>query len=408
MNAPRGDRSKQWLAVALVLAGAVVGLRLMFSGPGDAVGLLLMVPVALAAVEFGWWGGLGAGVLGAALNVWTVLLVGAPLSAVGVVNRTVAFVVVGGVIGRVVAMRSGAERESSHWLEMSHDMLGIASLDGYFTNVNPSWERCLGYSAAELKERPYLELIHPDDLAATTAAAGSLADGATELVDFENRYRSKDGGWRWILWSASSDGKQIYVVGKDITDRKLAERQRAQLLSEEQILARTDRVTGLPNRLAWDEQLEIHMARAGGGPYALGILLLDLDDFKRWNDLHGHQAGDDQLNRAGSNWRKAIRDRDFLARIGGDEFAVLIPNVSPEQAGQLMDRLVAATPQGQGCSIGLAYWDGDETSSELIARADRALYANKSRPPHVPRDGGITEVTGAGRATRWQRLRHDS
>ncbi|MDX6674551.1 MAG: hypothetical protein QOH11_1969, partial [Solirubrobacteraceae bacterium] len=350
------------LALALVLVAAVLALRYVLRGAGDAVGLLLLIPVVLVAVEFGWWGALAAGFAGAALNVASVLMVGAPISVVGYINRAIAFVVVGAVVGHVVARRTRVEKESARWLEMSHDLLGTASLDGYFTRLNPAWERCLGYSARELMEHPYVEFIHPDDIASTIAAAGSLADGPSEVVEFENRYRTKDGGWRWLSWSCRSDGEQIYAVARDVTDRKQDEQQRAQLLSQEQILARTDRGTGLPNRRAWDEQLKDQLARAGTNPHALCVLLLDLDDFKRFNDRNGHQAGDALLEQAGANWRDAIRDSDYLARIGGDEFALLLPNCPPERGAQVIDRLQAATPQGQGCSSGAAYWDGHETA----------------------------------------------
>jgi diguanylate cyclase (GGDEF)-like protein len=230
-------------------------------------------------------------------------------------------------------------------------------------------------------------VVHPDDLAATVAAAGSLAGSPSEIVDFENRYRHKDGGYRWLLWSACSDRDQIYVAGKDITDRKRDERRREQLLSEQKILARTDRVTGLPNRRAWDEQLQSHLDDAGAGPHTLGVLLLDLDGFKLFNDTYGHQAGDAQLKQAGANWRETTRANDYLARIGGDEFGFLLTDRTPEQSALLMERLQAATPHSQGCSMGLAFWDGQELASDLIARADRALYADKRAAypadPHV-------------------------
>lgn len=374
------------VALALALCGVVLAVRYVLSGPGDSVGLLLLIPVALIAVEFGWWGGLLAGTAGAALNVVSVLMVDAPISAVGYLTRTIAFVVVGGVLGYVVAQRTRLQaqtervsQESARWLDMSNDMIATASLEGYFTRVNPAWERCLGYSAAELMDRPYVEFIHPEDLDSTIAVASSLANGPSEIVGFENRYATKDGRWRWLLWSACSDGEQVYAVAKDITDRKHDERQREQLLSQEQILARTDRVTGVPNRLAWEEQLENHVAQAGSHPHTLCVLLLDLDDFKRYNDQHGHQAGDALLKDACTNWRDAVRESDYLARIGGDEFALLLPNCPPARGAQVMERLQAATPRGQGCSVGIAYWDGNEAADELIARADRALYADKRR-----------------------------
>jgi len=377
MNVSARHGTKRVLALALLLAGAILALRLALPGAADSVGLLFMIPVALVAIEFGFWGGLVAGAMGATLSVAALMMVGLPTSAAGDLNRLIAFTLVGGLLGRQAAGRTRVENESVRWLEMSHDLIGTAGLDGYFTRVNPAWERCLGYSAQEITEQPYVELVHPDDLASTIAAAGSLAEGPSEIVDFENRYRHKNGGWRWILWSACSDGEQIYVAGKDITDRKSDDQRRAQLLSEEQVLARTDRVTRLPNRLAWEEQLQLQVARAASGPHALAVLMIDLDRFKEFNDTNGHQAGDAHLKAAGAGWLAATRETDYLARIGGDEFALLLPNCPPEQAAQLVGRLEAATPSGQGCSTGLAYWDGHESAHDLSGRADRALYVDK-------------------------------
>lgn len=365
------------VALALILVGVILALRFAIRGPDSAIGLLLVIPVALVAAELGWWGGLGAGVVGGALNLLSLLMVGLPVTVVGLIDRMTAFIVVGGAVGHVVAQRAQLEEESRRWLSMSHDLLGTASLDGYFTRVNPAWERCLGYTPAEIMGRPYVELIHPDDLASTVRAAGALAEGPSEILDFENRYRTKDGGWRWILWSASSDGEQVFVVGKDITERKRDDQQREHLLTKEQILARTDRVTGLPNRRAWDEQLERRLSLAAAQSQSLGVLLLDLDDFKQFNDEHGHQEGDALLSAAGASWRAVTRDGDYLARLGGDEFAMLLANYRPADSARLMVRLERVTPRGQECSMGLAYWDGSESAADLTGRADRALYADK-------------------------------
>jgi len=115
-----------------------------------------------------------------------------------------------------------AHRDAQRLFEMSPDMLATASLDGQLTWVNPSWERCLGYSPEELMSRPYIELIHPEDVESTLAAAGRLAEGPATVVDFENRYRAKNGEWRWLRWTSRSDGTQIYAAAKDVTDRRQA------------------------------------------------------------------------------------------------------------------------------------------------------------------------------------------
>jgi PAS domain S-box-containing protein len=120
--------------------------------------------------------------------------------------------------------RSAAERDRDRFFALSLDLLIVANFDGYFVRVNPACEKILGFTGAEITAQPFLDFVHPDDLAATAAVAESLSKG-NELHDFENRYRCKDGSYRWILWSAISDAENnlIYATGHDITDRKITE-----------------------------------------------------------------------------------------------------------------------------------------------------------------------------------------
>jgi diguanylate cyclase len=153
-------------------------------------------------------------------------------------------------------------------------------------------------------------------------------------------------------------------------------------------LSRTDELTGLPNRRAWNAELPraIERARRDGTP--LAVAMLDLDFFKRFNDAYGHPAGDQLLKSAAASWREQIRSVDHLGRYGGEEFIVLLPAADAELAFGVVERLRQATPLGQTVSCGLASWDGVETSDELVARADAALYAAKQ--------GGRDRVAVAG------------
>jgi diguanylate cyclase (GGDEF)-like protein len=142
-------------------------------------------------------------------------------------------------------------------------------------------------------------------------------------------------------------------------------------------LARTDGLTGVANRRAWDEELPRELARSARSRQPVCVALLDLDHFKAYNDEHGHQAGDRLLKTAAAAWEGRLRKTDLLARYGGEEFAVLLPDCALGNAMEIAERLRTAQPEVT-CSIGVADWDGREDSGRLVARADRALYAAKA------------------------------
>ena len=107
------------------------------------------------------------------------------------------------------------------FFELSLNLWCIAGTDGYFKHLNPAWETTLGYSREELLSRPYSEFVHPDDREATIAEAAHVALGRSTL-SFENRYRCKDGSYKWLLWSAivKPERELIYAVAANVTERK--------------------------------------------------------------------------------------------------------------------------------------------------------------------------------------------
>jgi diguanylate cyclase (GGDEF)-like protein len=159
-----------------------------------------------------------------------------------------------------------------------------------------------------------------------------------------------------------------------------SERRRVALRESEQQAkraSRVDQLTQVGNRRAWDEELPraIAVARRNRSPVVIGIL--DLDSLKEYNDDWGHAMGDRLLQAFTSSWRGALREVDFIARYGGDEFAVILPGSDLDSGRQVLDRLRSATSERQTVSVGLAQWDGTETPEELVARADAALYETK-------------------------------
>ncbi len=154
--------------------------------------------------------------------------------------------------------------------------------------------------------------------------------------------------------------------------------ERSELIAKLERLALTDELTDLPNRRAWQQSLERELALARRHGQPLCIAMLDLDHFKRYNDANGHQAGDGLLREVAQTWRAQLRSSDILARYGGEEFSLLLSSWPIEMAETALERVRAATPQGQTCSAGLAAFDGSESGEELFARADAAMYEAKT------------------------------
>jgi diguanylate cyclase (GGDEF)-like protein len=143
-------------------------------------------------------------------------------------------------------------------------------------------------------------------------------------------------------------------------------------------LAHNDALTGVPNRRAWDLELSREMAKAVRSGEPVAVALLDIDHFKRFNDTHGHPAGDRLLKEAAAAWSGQMRTGDLLARYGGEEFGVLLVGESVGTAVAVLDRMRSATPLGQTFSAGIAVWDGREIPEQLVGRADEALYEAKN------------------------------
>jgi len=138
-------------------------------------------------------------------------------------------------------------------------------------------------------------------------------------------------------------------------------------------LSSTDALTGVANRRAWDRALT--HALESGSPVTVGMI--DLDSFKLYNDINGHQAGDAVLQECGRAWNAALRDVDLVARYGGEEFGLLLPNVDGRQAMPIVARLRAATPPSVTVSVGLATRKVGEPIVDVVGRADAALYNAK-------------------------------
>ena len=154
--------------------------------------------------------------------------------------------------------------------------------------------------------------------------------------------------------------------------------QAAELTRRLHVEARTDPLTGLGNRRRWSEQLMLELERARRSGDGLAVAVLDLDRFKQVNDRDGHAAGDELLQQVATHFASSVRSIDVLARLGGEEFGIAVPQATREAAAQVVERVRTGLPSGVTCSAGLAVWDGRESAASLQGRADAALYRAKS------------------------------
>jgi diguanylate cyclase (GGDEF)-like protein len=181
-------------------------------------------------------------------------------------------------------------------------------------------------------------------------------------------------GWNHVIQGLE---RQAISAIKMLAAETAMMMERANLLAKLEQSARTDDLTGLFNRRAWEEQLPREMARARRASHPLCVAMLDLDLFKAYNDERGHQAGDRLLKQSTAAWGSELRASDILARYGGEEFTVALPGCSLSDAKSIVERLRAAMPSGQTVSAGVACWNGRESVEELVGRADAALYEAK-------------------------------
>jgi diguanylate cyclase (GGDEF)-like protein/PAS domain S-box-containing protein len=267
------------------------------------------------------------------------------------------------------------------------------------------WKEILGYSDDEIlsTNEEWSSRIHAEDRDRVAEAMQAYLEDKTEIYAVEYRLRCKDGSYKWILGrgmlvSHDQAGKPLRMVGThtDISTRKQMETQIIEF-------AFYDALTKLPNRRLLTDRLLQEMAKSKRTASYGALIFLDLDHFKPLNDTHGHAAGDLLLIEAACRLKACVREVDTLARMGGDEFVVLLTQLSPDaalskvQAKKVAEiiRLALSAPyplqvghDGIGAkkinyrcsaSLGVALFVGDKRSQEdVIKRADDAMYQAKN------------------------------
>ncbi len=281
-----------------------------------------------------------------------------------------------------------SEARFRNTLEHAQGGIGVASVDGHFIEVNQSICKLLGYAREELLQLTLIDVTHPDDRENTLDHTRRLLDGAIESYQLEELCVRKGGlpVWVQVMVSLLRDGSgeplNLICQMEDITERKRSQDAIRQM-------AYYDVLTGLPNRRLLLDRLNQALAQAQRHQRSLAVMFLDLDRFKEINDTLGHDAGDELLKVVSERLELCVRGGDTVSRPGGDEFVIILSEISQQQdVAQVAEKMLAllATPVQIRehrltitSSIGIAiYQIGSQDDAErLMKKADIAMYRAK-------------------------------
>lgn len=302
----------------------------------------------------------------------------------------------------VTALKKSEEqlRESEKQLSLALEGSELALFDWNISTgdvfLSEQWSVMLG-GEPELTRTTFAaleQLTHPDERPFLQRSIRDALKGVISHYRAEHRVRTRSGAWIWIqshgqVTARNSGGYATRMVGTsaDVTERKRAEHELAQSRAELERAAWYDTLTGLPNRNLLVDRLEQILARSRRSRQLLALLYLDLDEFKAINDNLGHAGGDAVLKQFAERLRKAVRTSDTVARMGGDEFVVLLEDLREPRAAEAVARTIVEGAREEftiesralrvTTCIGIAFTRGEISGSELLKRADAALYQAK-------------------------------
>jgi diguanylate cyclase (GGDEF)-like protein/PAS domain S-box-containing protein len=390
-HTPAGIMGTGWVAGFLLMALGGVRAALQARAatraderpPARWTIVLPYVPVAVAAVI-----AVLKNVSGPpeALLLWDLMVVVAL-----VIVRQFIVIVDNQTLNQKLASQSAALRDSEeHFrslVQNSGDVVLLADADGVVRFVSTSIDRFFAYTSTELVGQPFSALLHPDDQPAFASGLKKALTASALPVVVHCRFRHKLGSWTHcevtitnLLHRSSSQALVLNI--RDVTDRKDMEERLAYLGAH-------DPVTNLPNRIAFRKLVDEALERSAPGR-AIAVLALDIDDFKLVNDALGHRAGDDVLGMVGGRLGKIVSAGDVVARIGADEFGILMKTVlNDDQPSHLAERIfqhfrapfkVEEREMVMRLSIGVAAQGAlEDTAENLMRNADIALNAAKAR-----------------------------
>lgn len=252
------------------------------------------------------------------------------------------------------------------------------------------YKEMFGFNEEEINNsiKEWNNRVHPDDAASLDQAVNNYLSGKAEKYIHEHRIICKDKSIKWVMSRGmivkrDKDGKPLRMVGThtDITARKLLE-------TRLENLAHFDSLSNVPNRTLFNDRLKLALSYAKRERKMLGVMFIDLDLFKEINDLYGHEIGDIVLKKVSRQLVSCVRESDTVARMGGDEFVILLPIIDDIQdailvASKIVDAVaqpikVAKTHLHITCSIGIAiYPEHGKDEKLLVINADMAMYHAK-------------------------------
>jgi diguanylate cyclase (GGDEF)-like protein/PAS domain S-box-containing protein len=320
-------------------------------------------------------------------------------------NLTLLAMLLIGVAGiAVLGYRGSLQRRRAHQrfealFQHAPDLVSVLDAHGRIAYSSPSAIATLGFGGNGLVGSSVFDLVHPDDRPFMVEQFGALVASRDAVLRLQCRVRSADERYRWFEFTASNQMHNPSLNGVVINARDISETRAFQeRLAHE---AQHDALTGLPNRRRMQDVLDCTLRQ---DPVA--VLFVDLDGFKPVNDAHGHEAGDELLRQVAHRLSACVREEDVLARVGGDEFVVLMPGVLNWDDAEAMAariRQEASRPflidGGEvliGASVGLHVGAPAEDPDEVLRAADHAMYTvkksgggrrNHAAPAHPVRAG---------------------
>jgi diguanylate cyclase (GGDEF)-like protein/PAS domain S-box-containing protein len=272
----------------------------------------------------------------------------------------------------------------SHLFHHANDIITVIDAAGQVLYTSPSNERILGYPEGFRHVEGILSIVHADDRQTAVAQIDELINGRRLPKPFTVRVNTFDGSIRYVECVGVNLLEEPAVRGIVITARDVTER--VELSEQLAHRALHDTLTDLPNRRLLEATIEQGLARSARSDMTIGLCFIDLDGFKHVNDTLGHGAGDRLLISIADRIRDSIREDDLAARVGGDEFVILLGHITDATqalivATRIRDNLVRHNFTDEascGASVGVAVGEHGDTVSTLLNRADSAMSRAKA------------------------------